>query len=196
MLDKQLQVELPTIEELQLAIKKAKGPPHNLTSSMIKHTDHGARTVRHYLCVCCNPSYQSLPLDTIRIACENLSKAGREPGKRKRTPEQKLDAQLRSIIKAYPPTKEHTAEYDRIHNSPEYKNLRDARKRALDYRCQLCCRFFGTSAELEGHILDYANWSKPGMMLILCREQCHPLADALRIRGQLQDRGEVEPLLF
>lgn len=185
-------VDRPTTEEIQAAINKAKGSPHNLTSSAIKHTDHGAGIVRHYL----PKRFHSWPLDEVRIACENLSKAGGEPGKRKRTEQQKQDGTLKSLVKAFPSNGEHSPEYDRIHESDEFKSLRDARKIFLDYRCQLCCRHF-MGQDLEGHILDYDTWDMPGMMIILCRDECHPIADALRRRGKKMERGDdLPPMLF
>lgn len=182
----------PTIEELQEAVEKAKAPPHNLKSGEIKHTDHGSAMVRHYL----PERFHSWPLDEVRMACENLSKAGNEPGKRKRTEQQKQDGTLKSLVNAFPSNGEHSPEYDRIHESQSYKSLRDARKRALGFRCQLCSRLF-LGINLEGHIIDYAKWDKPGMMIILCRDECHPIADALRRRGKIIERGEdLPPMLF
>jgi hypothetical protein len=48
-----------------------------------------------------------------------------------------------------------------------------------------------------GSLFDYDNWDKPGMMIILCRAECHPIADALRRRGiRSEANGEKLPLLF
>lgn len=181
----------PTDEELQDAIMRAKQAPHNLTSSQIKHLDYGAGIVRSYL----PERFHIVPLDEIRMWCESLSKAGKEPGIRKRTPEQKQAAALKSLVRAFPSNGDHTAEYDAIHRDPEYKRLRDGRKRALGFRCQLCSRVFMAS-ELEGHIIDYSDWRHPGMMIIVCASECHPIIDALRRRGRQITQGEPALPLF
>ena len=181
--------EVPTKEELQAAIKQAKAPPHNFTSTQIKCNTNAIEIVRYYL----SPRFVGFSTDELRIMVTNLSRSGDEPGSKKRTDEQKQSSTLRSLVNAFPSNGEHTQQYDNIHASSAYKTLRDKRKQALDYRCQLCCRYF-LGHQLEGHILDYSNWEKPGMLIILCRDECHPIADSLRRRGKKVDSGEDLPL--
>jgi len=170
----------PTKDQLAEAVTKAK-QVDRLTSTAIKHTDHGAGMVRHYL----PDHFHSVPLDEIRIQVQNLSRAGQEPGKRAKDRQQKAEqtlTRLRRLLQAaFPQADEHSAEYDELHASEAYKQYRDELKRKYGYRCQGCSLCF-KGGDLQGHIVDYAKWQDPGMLLILCRD-CHELIDSLRRRG-------------
>ena len=179
----------PTDDQLAAAVKLAKGD--GISSSDMKAMDDATAVVRRYL----GDEFNNYPLGMLRKNITNLSRSGNEPGDSKRTDEQKQAAWFRSIGKKFPQSEQHSDEYRAIHASDEYKRLRDGRKLALDYRCQLCGRFF-LGRELEGHILDYKKWNRPGMMMILCKEECHPIADALRRRGKQITAGESVPMLF
>lgn len=160
-------------ELLAIAVEKAKAD--GFTSTQIKTEDDAAQTVLHHL----PARFHTLPLGTIRRMILNLSRAGLEPGIRKRDPIKRGMSSLAAFVKAYPRADEHSQTYEEIHSSDEYLNLVDTLKRRYDYACQLCRRESGERCNLEGHITDYVNWNKPGRILILCREFCHPVADAL-----------------
>jgi rubrerythrin len=186
----------PTPEQLADAVSKVK-TNDRLTSSTIKHTDHGAGMVRHYLAM--NDSrFATYPLDEIRLATQNLSRAGKEPGAKQKTKQERTEAALSRLLRvmenSFPRAADHSAEYNALHESEEYKRYRDELKRLYDYRCQGCsCHFLGK--DLQGHIVDYQRWKEPGMLLILC-EPCHRLIDTLRRRGAAIARDEWVAELF
>ena len=166
--------DVPTEEQLQSAIVKAKADGYSSTD--ITTTDSGASMVRHNL-----PShFDTWSLDRIRRECINLSRKGREPGTKKRPRSSSVECTLARLVKLRKISETHSELYDRIHLSEEYRTLRDRRKQALEYMCQLCCR---TRLGRD-----------PGRMLILCKE-CHAIADIIRERGLSMDGdGDNESL--
>lgn len=186
----------PTPDQLADAVSKVK-KNDRLTSSTIKHTDHGAGMVRHYLSIE-DPRFGTYPLDEIRLATQNLSRAGKEPGVRQKTKQERTEAALSRLLRimeaAFPRAAEHSDEYRELHDSEEYKRYRDELKRLYDFRCQGCSLHF-LGRELQGHIVDYQRWKEPGMLLIVC-EPCHRLVDTLRRRGAAIAANEWTKELF
>jgi len=186
----------PTPEQLADAVSKVK-QNDRLTSSTIKHTDHGAGMVRHYLAIN-DPRFSTYPLDEIRLATQNLSRAGKEPGSKQKTKPERVESAMSRLLRvmesSFPRAAVHSDEYDDLHNSEEFKEYRDELKRLYDYRCQGCSLHF-LGKELQGHIVDYRRWKDPGMLLILC-EPCHRLIDTLRRRGIAIDANEWASRLF
>jgi hypothetical protein len=186
----------PTDEQLAGAVAKAKDID-GLTSSEIKMTDRGAGMVRHYLSLD-DPRFATYPLDSIRLRTQNLSRAGKEPGRKQRSEEVKRETILtrlrRALTAAFPRAEGHSKEYDDLHSSVEYKQYRDRLKRHYGYKCQGCA-LVHRGDDLQGHIVDYAHWKEPGMMLIVCQD-CHELIDSLRRRGvQIEARDTHLPLI-
>jgi hypothetical protein len=195
----------PTLEEFTRAWKLAKGYAEDavdrnspkvweggFTSEQIKHED----TAAEYFRKCLGPKWYAIPLDLIRRWCETESKAGREWGAPERTDEDRIRCALANIVKLYKPADSHSEKYHQIHNSDEFRRIVASLKRAYEFHCQLCSRVLDSTL-LEGHIVDYHgdNWKKPGMILILCRELCHPVADTLRSRrGCCLDDTDPAPL--
>jgi 5-methylcytosine-specific restriction endonuclease McrA len=183
----------PTDDQLADAVAKAKDID-GLSSSEIKMTDRGAGMVRHYLSLM-DSRFATYPLDSIRLRTQNLSRAGQEPGHKRRSEQEKRTSiltRLRRLLQnAFPRAVEHSQEYADLHESEQYKRHRDALKREYGYRCQGCSLCFHGD-ELQGHIVDYRRWNEPGMMLILCVD-CHELVDSLRRRGV--QIGKTEPEL-
>ena len=138
---------------------------------------------------------QNCSLSALRGRMFSLSKAKREPGPNKTTPRQIADRAIKKLGEAYERNGEHSAEYDEIHASDEFKEIKNRLKRETDSCCQLCNRHL--PLELEGHIIDYKRWNHPGMMLLLCRSACHPVADNLRRWGmEREDEANPEMTLF
>ncbi len=177
----------PTNEQLAHAIEMAKAAGY--TSSQIITEDDAAGSARMHL----PPPFDHAPLGTVRSWFFNLSKGGGEPGVRKRNGERSPANEGRSgiarLLRAFPHQAEHSEEYRRLHDSPEFRNRASDEKRAADYRCQ-CCRGEFNGPDLEAHVLDYRNPFKPGGIWILCRELCHPVIDALRRYRPFIKRGE------
>lgn len=177
----------PTVDELRDAIAKAKSH-RGYTSTFIKHTDAGAAYVRS----CLPAKYHSLHCDEIRIAAQNLSRAGLEPGERTLTQEERsakrFSSAVQSMVKAFPPAAQRSEQYEQQHSSQEWKDRVRHEKHMCGYRCQACGRQM-TGDKLEGHTVRYDAWRQHGMVLIVCRE-CHPVLDALRRRGAIQDNAD------
>lgn len=174
----------PTVDELRDAIAKAKSH-RGYTSTFIKHTDAGAAYVRS----CLPAQYHSLHCDEIRIAAQNLSRAGMEPGERTLTKEERsakrFSSAVQAMVKAFPPASERSVEYDEQHGSQEWRDRVRHEKERCGYRCQACARQM-TGDKLEGHTVRYDAWREPGMVLVVCRE-CHPVLDVMRRRGAAQE---------
>ncbi len=184
---------LPNDEELTRAIIRTK--EYGYSSRDIITSTAAIQYLRHQLGL----EFLTLSDDDLRKVAFNFSKSGKEPGKRKRTDEQKTSLCfvyfLNRVLKLYTGSDTHSAEYDRIHRSENYRTLVADLKRRFGYRCQICTRQF-RGIELEGHILDYSDWDTSGKLLILCRSECHPVADALRRRGKAIELGEPVPELY
>ncbi len=184
----------PTESELIMAVTMAKAK--GFKSGELKHGDGPVA----YLRSCLGPAYAAFPLDRLRMLVERLSKAGKEPGENKRTPEEKESKRivkaLELITKDSTRSVTHSAEYAEIHANAKYKQLRDDLKRRRNFRCQLCCRV-RISSYLEGHILDYKEWWIDGNLLILCADGCHEIMDAVRRLGITTDNdAECNTPLF
>ncbi len=177
----------PSDDELILAVVTAKA--QGFTSSQIKHETHAAEQVRYFL----GPEWAAISLDTIRGWVENLSRAGKEPGTRKRTPVESAGAGIARLLRAFPVASAHSEEYRLIHDCDEYKRIIADLKRDFDYTCQLCNREF-LGKDLEGHITDYRHWRNPGRILILCTSLCHPVADSLLRFAKSQGKSDVVDL--
>lgn len=176
---------LPSDAELMAAIEAAKGA--GVSSSDIKHTDHGAALARHFLA----PRFHALSLDYVRTRAENLSRAGREPGACKRPRKASAEAAVERIRRAYPPPLTRSPEYEELHRGERWRSHLRMLKKELDYRCQMCFRQFPGEA-LEGHCLDYADFEAYGRTMIYCLPH-HALADAL-LRMDRDVGGAEEPL--
>ena len=176
----------PTADELRDAIAKAKSH-RGYSSTFIKHTDAGAAYVRS----CLPAQYHSLHCDEIRIAAQNLSRAGLEPGERTLTQEQRSAKRfgnaVQAMVKAFPPAAQRSDEYDQQHSSQEWKDRVKAEKIRCGFRCQGCGMQL-PGDKLEGHTVRYDDWKEDGMVLILCRE-CHPVLDVLRRRGMMREKA-------
>ncbi len=113
----------PTVDELRDAIAKAKSH-RGYTSTFIKHTDAGAAYVRS----CLPARYHSLHCDEIRIAAQNLSRAGMEPGERTLTKEERsakrFSNAVQAMVKAFPRVR-------RAAWQPRVARSRQAGKRAV-----------------------------------------------------------------
>ena len=178
----------PTKNDLIAAITMAKASPHNLTSTDIKCDDDATGIVRFNL----PPRFNAYPLGTLRRDINNLSRSSDEPGKHKRTPRQKAELAINRLGNAFERNGEHSPEYAAIHASDEFRTIREGLKEATGFRCQLCYRHL--PLELEGHIIDYERWNEPGMMLLLCRSKCHPVADSIRRWGINRENEDNEAM--
>ena len=153
--------------------------------------------VRHYLAIN-DPRFSTYPLDEIRLATQNLSRAGKEPGTKQKTKPERAESAMSRLLRimesAFPRAVVHSDKYYDLHNSDEFKQYRDDLKKLYDYRCQGCSLHF-LGKDLQGHIVDYQQWREPGMLLIVC-EPCHRLIDTLRRRGMATAADEWTTELF
>ena len=82
------------------------------------------------------------------------------------------------------------ANYEKHIRSAKWRNISAAMKKHFDYICQGCkIKFHPT--QLEVHHRNYDGFGNERMsdLQVLCRDKCHPIADALRVE-QVATRRE------
>jgi hypothetical protein len=190
----------PTLNEFDIAWHFTKGydmdgikTHEGFSSTEIKTEDHASAMFRHHL----GERWRSIPLDTIRDWALNESRAGHEWGPNKRTNERNIELAIARLIEESKRQRSeyHSPGYDAIHNSDEFKRIVADLKREYEWTCQMCNQNF-RAENLEGHITDYHEWRKPGKILILCADMCHPIADVVLRHAKSKDPNDGIDDLF
>ena len=84
-----------------------------------------------------------------------------------------------------------SVDYEKYLRSAKWRNIAAAMKKFANFTCQRCRTNFHPG-ELDVHHLNYDRLGneRPSDLQVLCRANCHPIADATRVEGTLIRREQ------